>query len=262
MTTRLSSRFTFSRFCSKVPSTFNGWAQTVHSLSHLRQPSRLTPLTLTIPHRLSLHISRMSSSGKQPSKPSMRRLVNFYDPATKGPDAHGRTLDDILEWSDDKLESQHNYIQTVFPLPEGSGFGHLAPIIDEETMLLFRQSSELRRNLLRALKRMLAFYGFHAEDKEGDEFRLIITPKRDCEAGFSRWVVRLDHNHLRITRILRSLRVLGLEGAARDFYDALIEVCKVRDGVGSSSIGYWTRALEKPLRYAPDGTEVAWLEKY
>ncbi|KAI0429873.1 opioid growth factor receptor conserved domain-containing protein [Xylaria sp. FL1042] len=203
-----------------------------------------------------------SPSEKQPSKPSMRRLVNFYDPATKGPDAHGRTLDDILEWSDGRLESQHNYIQTVFPLPEGSGFGHRAPIIDEETMLIFGQSRELRKNLLRTLKRMLAFYGFDAEDKDGHEFQLVITPRRDCEVGFSRWVVRLDHNHLRITRIIRSLRVLGLEGAAKDFYDALIGVYKARGAVGSSTIGFWTRALEKPLRYAPDGTEVAWLEKY
>ncbi|KAI1421474.1 opioid growth factor receptor conserved domain-containing protein [Xylaria sp. FL1777] len=203
-----------------------------------------------------------SSSEKQPSRPSMRRLVNFYDPASRGPDAYGRKLDDILDWSDDRLESQHNYIQTVFPLPEGSGFGHLAPVVDEETMLIFTHSPELRRNLLRTLKRMLAFYGFHAEDKEGDDFQLIITPSKDCEPGFSRWVARVDHNHLRITRIIRSLRVLGLESAAWDFYAALIEVYETRGIISSSSIGFWTRALQKPLRYAPDGTEVAWLEKY
>ncbi|KAI0905961.1 hypothetical protein F4823DRAFT_109663 [Ustulina deusta] len=203
-----------------------------------------------------------SSSEKRPAKPSLRRLVNFYDPATRGPDAHGRTLDDILEWSDDRLERQHNYIQTVFPLPEGSAFGHLAPVVDEETMLIFAQSRELRGSLVRALKRMLAFYGFAAEDESGDDFRLAIAPRGDCEGGFSRWVARIDHNHLRITRIIRSLRVLGLEGAARDFYDALIEVYEARGTIGASSIAFWTRALEKPLRYAPDGTEVAWLGKY
>ncbi|TGJ78338.1 hypothetical protein E0Z10_g10424 [Xylaria hypoxylon] len=191
-----------------------------------------------------------------------RRLVNFYDPTVKAPDARGRKLDEILEWSDDQLEHQHNYIQTVFPLPEESGFGHIAPVIDEETMLIFTQSPELKRNLLRALKRMLAFYGFGAEDKEGHDYELVITPRKDCEVGFSRWVVRIDHNHLRITRIIRSLRVLGLEGAAKDFYNALIEVYKTMGTIGSSTIGFWTRALEKPLCYAPDGTEVSWLEKY
>ncbi|KAI0533115.1 opioid growth factor receptor conserved domain-containing protein [Xylaria digitata] len=203
-----------------------------------------------------------SSSVKQPSKPSMRRLVNFYDPTAKGSDAHGRTLDEILGWSDDRLEYQHNYIQTVFPLPEESGFGHRAPVIDEETMLIFTQSPELKGNLLRALKRMLAFYGFDAKDKEGHDYELLITSKKNCEAGFSRWVARIDHNHLRITRIIRSLRVLGLESAAKDFYNALIEVYKIVGTVGSNTIGYWTRALERPLRYVPDGTEVPWLEKY
>ncbi|KAI1359012.1 hypothetical protein F5Y08DRAFT_320641 [Xylaria arbuscula] len=201
-------------------------------------------------------------SEKQPAKPSMRRLVRFYDPTASGPDARGRTLDEILGWDDDRLESQHDYIQTVFPLPEGSGFGHLAPIIDKETMLIFAQSPGLQKNLVRALKRMLTFYGFDAHEKEDDEFRLTIAPKKDSNAGFSRWVVRIDHNHLRISRIIRSLRVLGLEGAARDFYDALMRIHEKSGRVGSSSIGFWTRAMEKPLRYAPDGAEVDWLEKY
>ncbi|KAI1152498.1 opioid growth factor receptor conserved region-domain-containing protein [Nemania diffusa] len=211
---------------------------------------------------LTLDPAKMGSSSGKPPSEEMRRLVDFYDPTTKGPDGRGRTLDDILDWGDDRLEMQHNYIQTVFPLPEESGFSFMAPVIDEETMLLFNRSPELRRNLLRALKRMLAFYGFDAKDKEGSNFQLIITPKQDCEPGFSRWVVQRDHNHLRMTRIIRSLRVLGLGAAARDFYNALIDVYKTRGTVGSTSIAFWVRALEKPLRYAPDGTEVPWLDKY
>ncbi|KAI0487048.1 hypothetical protein F4859DRAFT_468006 [Xylaria cf. heliscus] len=212
---------------------------------------------------LTNHPAQMSSpSGNRPSKPSMRRLVNFFDPTTKGPDSHGRTLDEILDWSDDDLESQHNYIQTVFPLPEGSLFSFDTPIIDEETMLIFTQSPTLKNSLLRALKRMLEFYGFDAKDKEGEDSRLTITPKERCAPGFSHWVRRTDHNHLRITRIIRSLRVLGLEGAANDFYDALIAVNNHRGRISSSSIGFWTRALSNPLAEAPDGTEVDWLEKY
>jgi hypothetical protein len=198
----------------------------------------------------------------------MRRLVDFYDPGTKGTDAHGRTLDQILGWNDDQLEYSHNYIQTIFPLPEESGFGHTAPVVDEETMLIISQSPELQSNLLRALKRMLAFYGFDAKDKpisgssDNDVSHLDITPMRNCERGFSRWVKRIDHNHLRITRIIRSLRVLGLPDAAKDLFDALMEVYETRSVIGSTSVAFWTRAMERPLRYAPDGTEVAWLEKY
>ncbi|KAI0439145.1 hypothetical protein F4803DRAFT_64011 [Xylaria telfairii] len=203
-----------------------------------------------------------SPSANHPSARPMRRLVKFFDPTAKGRDSYGRTLDEILEWSDNELERQHNYIQTVFPLPEESVFSFSAPVVDEETMLVFIQSSALKTNLLRSLKRMLEFYGFDAEDKEGLEFRLTITPKEDCKPGFSRWVKRIDHNHLRITRIIRSLRILGLEGAAKDFYDALLEVHKARGIISSNSIGFWTRALENQLCDAPDGTEVAWLGKH
>ncbi|KAI3318902.1 hypothetical protein HD806DRAFT_510338 [Xylariaceae sp. AK1471] len=209
-----------------------------------------------------------SPSVQQPSKPSMRRLVNFYDPTTKGPAARGRTLDEILAWNDNQLEGLHNYIQTVFPLPEESGFGHDAPVLDEETMLIFSQSPELKSNLLRALKRMLAFYGFDADDKEVSDSsnspvsQLTITPMKNCERGFSHWVKRIDHNHFRITRIIRSLRILGLPGAAKDFFDALIKVYEARGIIGPTSVDFWTRAMKQPLQYAPDGTVVAWLEKY
>ncbi|KAI8627241.1 opioid growth factor receptor conserved region-domain-containing protein [Xylariaceae sp. FL1651] len=216
---------------------------------------------------ITIQTTEMSSSLVQrPSKSSTRRLVDFYDPSTKDADAEGRTLDGILGWDDDLLEAHHSYIQTIFPLPEASGFGHSAPIIDEETMLIFRNSPELKSSLLRALERMLAFYGFNLEvrDPSGSTNapQVTISPKENTEENFARWLRRIDHNHLRITRIIRSLRVLGLEDAARAFFEALIDVIRTYGRVGSSSIGFWTRALNAPLRQAPDGTVVAWLEKY
>ncbi|KAJ2990310.1 hypothetical protein NUW58_g3012 [Xylaria curta] len=158
-----------------------------------------------VPRNSALTARKMSSSSrKQPSDEMMRRLVDFYDPTIKGPDFRGRTLDEILAWGDDRLEREHNYIQTVFPLPEESGFSFRAPIVDEETMLIFVRSPELKANLLRALKRMLAFYGFDAEDKKGLDFRLVITPKKNPEPGFAHWAVIINHNHLRITRIIEA----------------------------------------------------------
>jgi hypothetical protein len=46
-------------------------------------------------------------------------LISFYDGS--GTDGRGRTLAQILDWDADKLESRHDYIQTLFPLPEESG---------------------------------------------------------------------------------------------------------------------------------------------
>ena len=77
------------------------------------------------------------------------------------------------------------------------------------------------------------------------------------------WNVRMDHNHLRITRILRSLRVLGLEEECKAFFDALETLFKSDDNnIGDNSMKYWRRALENPIHIAPDGDKVSWLEKW
>ena len=58
--------------------------------------------------------------------------------------------------------------------------------------------------------------------------------------------VSFDHNHLRITRILRSLRLFGLEAEAAEFHAQLVAVAR-RGAVNRRSLGYWQRAVSEPL---------------
>ncbi|KAK8131113.1 hypothetical protein PG984_007551 [Apiospora sp. TS-2023a] len=205
-------------------------------------------------------------SQPRPTKPAMQRLVDFYDPATKGTDVGGRTLDQILAWRDTRLESQHDFIQILFPLPEGSIFNEWAPVVDEETFLYLRQDSTgFKRTMRRVLTRMLAFYGFDIawDQNASGSWVVAVTVRAGAENDcFPRWVRRMDHNHLRISRILRCLRVLGLEDEARAFFQALVWVFDTYRRIGDQSMQFWKRAVELPLHIAPDGTEVAWLEKY
>ncbi|KAH8205442.1 hypothetical protein TruAng_000348 [Truncatella angustata] len=198
-----------------------------------------------------------------PSEPACRRLVQFYE--LQGADNRGRRLQQIIEWSDNRLESCHDYIQTLFPLPEESMFAD-APVIDEETYLYWRRHASLRQNLRRAFERILTFYGFEISWDEADgggaDRKPHISEKRGARSNLARWVRPMDHNHLRITRILRSLRVLGMEAEAREFHQALSSVCQKYGIVGGTSQKFWRRAMEFPLHVAPDGTEVDWLEKY
>ena len=49
-----------------------------------------------------------------PSKPRRTRkysIVDFYDPEIMACDYRGRVLEDIVDWSDTRLEESHNYIQ-------------------------------------------------------------------------------------------------------------------------------------------------------
>ena len=74
-----------------------------------------------------------------------KSIIDFY--AGAGPDHQGRYLTEILKWSDDQLESVHDYIQWLFPLPERSGFNMNAPVLDERTIQEFRVRPDLQRNL-------------------------------------------------------------------------------------------------------------------
>ena len=177
-------------------------------------------------------------------------LVRFYDPAIAAPDTKGRTLATILAWDDSKLERSHDYIQVIFPLPERSAFGWSAPVVDRKTFETFRSRPELRAGLKDSLNRILRFYGFHLQEtSEGPK----ITRGSNFSKVAGNWVTRMDHNHLRITRIIRSMRVLGLEPEARAFYAALDEVYHKYEGrIGQKSMEFWTRAVKRPLFLAPD----------
>jgi hypothetical protein len=292
-------------------------------------------------------------------------IVSFYDPDVQAKDAHDRTMEQILMWADYRLEDCHNYIQMLFPVPEGSAYSWEAPIIDRETIEAFRSRSELRNQLRRAFERMLNFYGFTVtmqpekgeeeprvekdesikpehetqdradlemtessatttEEKsdeiahdassapatsdapttstetpidatettdttasKGKESEKQVTSSSDSSfppsahsqrppfsgyfivraphwrKNFRNWAVRFDHNHLRITRILRCLRVLGLQTECDAFYNALRKVFDdPAINISERSMTYWTRAVRRPLYIAPDDTRVEWLREW
>lgn len=176
-------------------------------------------------------------------------LVRFYSPTIADPDSHGRTLTQILAWPDSDLEYHHDYIQILFPLPEGSPFNPSAPIIDKPTFDAFRSDPALQSRFRQSLTRMLTFYGFEFED-DGT-----IAPGICYPLASRNWVKRFNHNHLRITRIIRSLRVLGLEAEAEEFFKALKGVYERSGKISERSLMYWTRAAERPLFIAPEDEE-------
>jgi hypothetical protein len=187
-------------------------------------------------------------------------LIRFYDPVIKGADEQGRTLEDILAWNDATLERTHNYIQTLFPLPEPSSTTDKAPLV----------TLEVRQ----AFKRMLTFYGLeYSKVQDTDDSRdynpdtnstHAITDGPNWEAAKDRWVVHKNHNHLRITRIIRSLRLLGCKEQAQALYSFLEVDEEVIAVVSRQSQGFWARAASADLWLPPnelDPTAVgtAWL---
>jgi hypothetical protein len=105
-------------------------------------------------------------------------LVAFFEGT--GTDDQGRSLSEILAWSDRELEWSHDYIQIVFPLPERSDFQHTVAVIDACVFDEFHTRKELRDSLRTAFKRILAFYGFELQENESGNpiVSILALPKR------------------------------------------------------------------------------------
>ena len=141
----------------------------------------------------------------------------------------------------------------------------MAPVITKEVYVAFHENSELALSLIEALRRMLAFYGFELQEGEenGDGgYAVKVVRASNFDKQARNWMRRFSHNHLRITRMIRSLRVLGLEEYAQAFHAAL-QADEVTRVVSGSSQMYWRRAVERPMYLAPSDEEgatgVEWL---
>jgi hypothetical protein len=170
-------------------------------------------------------------------------IVAFY---SGGVDDRGRTLQSILEWSDERLESVHDYIQWMFPTTTPSGVNPWAPLVTAVTIVAFK-SPAMRDRLRRALDRMLMFYGLtRAADSTG-RVTTAIDPERFDRRAID-WLTPGNHNHLRLTRIMQSLWALGLREEA-----AALQRCLVSDiyeGPGANritreTIAFWRTALPR-----------------
>jgi hypothetical protein len=164
-------------------------------------------------------------------------IIAFYSGAG---DSEGRTLAEILEWDDERLEMVHDYIQWVFPTRQPSAVNPVAPRVTPDTVRAFDADPELRERLRRAFDRMLVFYGLVRRDA-----RIEIDDTR-FRARARVWLQPGNHNHLRLTRIMDSLATLGLREEALALQRCLLEDVAGGSGGGRVSprtLDFWRSAL-------------------
>ncbi|MEH1983803.1 MAG: opioid growth factor receptor-related protein [Nostoc sp.] len=168
-------------------------------------------------------------------------LVPFY--LGEQQDSEGRTIQEMWTWNFEELECAHDYIQWLFPLPEQSAFNPDAPIVDESVIQAFQINPHLRQNWLRSFTVMLQFYGFQRH--ESNDRKIVVSQSEDYPNRKREWVSILDHNYLRITRILKCLIIFGLENEAQAFYECLREIYREdSDRIGGETFRYWTIAVK------------------
>jgi hypothetical protein len=168
----------------------------------------------------------------------MSRLVDFY--RGEATDTEGRRLSDIWAWDDDRLEEVHDFVQWLFPLPEPSRFNPDAPLLTEADVAAFQGDERLRANLRQSFERMLDFLGLSQEGGrvvEGPSFAARVPDV---------WAYT-NHNWLRVTRILKSLTLLGLRAEAEALYDRLDAFYRGRRfPITAETFRYWTDAVGAP----------------
>jgi hypothetical protein len=166
----------------------------------------------------------------------MSKLLDFY--RGQGTDVQHRRLDDIWQWDDDDWEGVHDFIQWLFPLPEPSQFNPNAPLLTDADIAAFRDDPVLAGNLRKSFERVLSFLGL-AKDSAG----LVVKGPNFAEREPDVWSAP-NHNWLRITRILRSLSLLGLGEEALVLFAWLEEAyMRRRYPISSDTFRYWSDAM-------------------
>ena len=148
----------------------------------------------------------------------MSDILNFY--RGKGYDDGGRTFHEVLQADDTFWDECHNFVQHCFPLPEPSKMQPQSPVATQDDFNAIAENPVLKMRVMAALGRYIQFL-----DRT------------------TQWRQARDHNHLRITRVIRCLCFCGLNDAAFEFCEyAKHEVGKL---VGKETIWYWEEALKR-----------------
>ena len=125
-------------------------------------------------------------------------VLHFLEGAI--PDGRGRTLSMIMALDDQAIESTHDFIQWIFPLDEPSRSHPGAPVLDLFEIEEIKSSDVALENLMQSADWYFGFLQRH-----------------------DHWIRQYDHNHLRISRAIKSLRLLVSDEVADRYKAAILD---------------------------------------
>lgn len=173
------------------------------------------------------------------------QLISFY--RGKMPDIAGRNIDDIWQWDHDRLERCHDYIQWLFPLAMPSKFNANAPLLDAETIAAFNHDPDLQERLQKSFLLFLDFLGLQQTGSPDDgTLQVSKTPSYENRRG--NWQNApmpgyINHNLLRISRVLECLLMLGLVTQSKAFYCCLEAIQAEQPAlIPVGTLNFWRKA--------------------
>ncbi len=134
-----------------------------------------------------------------------------------GTDSRSRRLADIWRFDDDEIDTTHDFIQWMFPLSEASSSNFNAPVLLASEIDEIRSSMLCQQNLAASAAWILSFF-------QRTELIFQYT----------------NHNHLRVSRIIKSLRLLHSDQAADQFKQALLSLIETRRArINPITVAFW-----------------------
>ena len=136
------------------------------------------------------------------------------------PDVLGRTLEEIWGYNDAEIEGVHNFIQFIFPTNQKSASMPGVPILTAQDIEAITQSEIAKSNLIKSVDWFVQFL------------------ERN-----NHWITQYNHNHLRISRMIQSVRLLVGDIEA-DFVRSQVMaiVSKSKNKVSDKSKAFWLRS--------------------
>jgi len=132
----------------------------------------------------------------------------------------GWLLSHVWKFNDTQIENTHTFIQWVFPTDEPSRATPGSPVLDEEQILEIQNNDQAKQNL----------------SKSADWFFNFLRRN-------NYWRKAHDHNHLRITRVIKSLRLLCGDDEADYFKEQFWQLLGTDiSQIPSRTIEYWEDA--------------------
>jgi len=169
----------------------------------------------------------------------MSRIIQFYlNQTTTTDNKNGYLFDDILQWNNEKLERTHDYIQYLFPLKEKSKYNKDALTLTDMDIYQFKYNQVLRKNVRKALSRMLSFYGIHEVVLKKYDYIDYIWDRKT-----KHWLSLNNHNYLRLTRIMKFLMMIKMEYRSIKLFIALCNIynsqTNSQTNISKTTMKYW-----------------------
>lgn len=156
-------------------------------------------------------------------------ITNFYTNVEKSGICYGY----VMNMPPDEWEGRHNFIQYLFPNDEASENVIGSPVLTPVVVERFRDIPLLRERHKNAFIRFLQHIGLSYDDGRVKMVDQLLVKQR---------VVDRNHNQLRITRILRSMILLGQPELSVALFGVLRDL-RQRYGISDTTFFYWETAL-------------------